>query len=378
MASWEQQEITVFGQKAGFMITAQALDEFLNHRPALDRLRQQLIDRLGQALERAGIKVHSLSSRLKEPESLRHKLMRPDKTYHCLWDVTDLMGLRATTYFEDNIGAVAAVIENCFEVDFRHTQDRLAHRDVSSFGYRSLHYVCAPNGEELLGLPAKFRFEIQVRTILQHAWAEIEHDLGYKASDTTPEAIRRRFTRIAGLLELVDEEFVSIRRELERYEASLGSDPGEFALDRLSLNSLVHSSALGEVDEEVARVLQRPLSEELFFPEYLLKMLRLAGFRKARPVLQALEQYRSSLVSMVQPYFEFTREAWKLSSTDLESVPRGYCLFFLCHCVILDSAILEHNKVAKLAHFYRELDYPEDEEAAMGVAAGLVEHLGVR
>lgn len=360
------------------MITAEALDEFLSHRTALEQLREGLLSRLGSALGAAGLKVHSLSARLKEPESLRQKLMRPDKTYHSLWDVTDLLGLRVTTYFEDHIGAIAEVVENCFQVDFRNTQDKLAHQDVSSFGYRSFHYVCAPDSQERAGLPPRFRFEIQVRTILQHAWAEIEHDLGYKASDSTPEAIRRRFTRIAGLLELVDEEFVSIRRELKRYEASLGADPGEFPLDRLSLSSLVHSAALGAVDEEVAQALQRPLSDDLFFPEYLLKMLRLAGFRKAREVLEALQRYRISLVAMVHPYFDFTRQAWKLSSTDLEVVPRGYCLFFLCHCVVLESAILEHNKVAKLAHFYRELDYPEDEAQAMNVAAGLVQHLSVR
>ena len=53
--------------------------------------------------------------------------------------------------------------------------------------------------------------------MLHHAWAEVEHDLGYQAQESVPEDVRRRFSRVAGLLEIADQEFVSIRRDLERY-----------------------------------------------------------------------------------------------------------------------------------------------------------------
>ena len=359
------------------MNIGEALELLELQRPSLEQACRQLEERLREALQEAEIQIHSISSRLKSPQSVRAKLARPDKTYANVWEVTDLIGLRVTTYFEDTIAEVARIIESRFSVDFGHTNDRLAAEDYRIFGYRSLHYVCGL--EQAQQLPKSFRFEIQIRTILQHAWAEIEHDLGYKASDSTPYTIRRRFIRIAGLLELADEEFVSIRRDLRSYEKSVGAcaqdTSADFPLDRLSLQGLVQASPVQEMDREISHLLQRPLSTNLFFPEYLLKMLRLAGFRKTREVYSALQQHGQHLLTLISPYFEFTRTVWHLNSSDFESIPRGYCLFFLSHSVILQSSILERNKVAKLAQFYRELDYPSDEKSALEVADQLIETL---
>lgn len=57
--------------------------------------------------------------------------------------------------------------------------------------------------------------EIQVKTILQHAWAEIEHDIQYKSIETAPTSIKRRFMALAGLLEIADREFQAIQDEDE-------------------------------------------------------------------------------------------------------------------------------------------------------------------
>ena len=57
---------------------------------------------------------------------------------------------------------------------------------------------------------------MQIRTVLQHAWAEFEHDIRYKGT-VPPEHARdfdRRFTLAAGLLELADQEFTTIRERL--------------------------------------------------------------------------------------------------------------------------------------------------------------------
>ena len=85
------------------------------------------------------------------------------------------------------------------------------------FGYQSEHYLvrlsnkrtALPEYNPHLGLVA----EVQVRTILQHAWAEIEHDIQYKSSITIPNTIRRRFMALAGVLEIADREFQAIQDE---------------------------------------------------------------------------------------------------------------------------------------------------------------------
>jgi hypothetical protein len=59
-------------------------------------------------------------------------------------------------------------------------------------------------GDEFL---RKRWFEIQVRSLLEHAWAEIEHEIVYKSGITQPDAVRRRFAALAGSLELFDSEF---------------------------------------------------------------------------------------------------------------------------------------------------------------------------
>jgi ppGpp synthetase/RelA/SpoT-type nucleotidyltranferase len=71
---------------------------------------------------------------------------------------------------------------------------------------------------------------------LQHAWAEIEHDLGYKTALGVPRNVRRQFSRLAGLLEIADTEFASIRDRLSSYERDLPGlieqSPDEVLLDK--------------------------------------------------------------------------------------------------------------------------------------------------
>ena len=81
---------------------------------------------------------------------------------------------------------------------------------MDSFGYNSLHYVCRL--EE-----GGIRFELQMRTALQHVWSTIEHDTVYKGEVKIPKEYRRQFSRLAGMLELVDDEFSRLRTVLAEY-----------------------------------------------------------------------------------------------------------------------------------------------------------------
>jgi ppGpp synthetase/RelA/SpoT-type nucleotidyltranferase len=348
------------------------LDAFDAHLPGLEALSERLRGEFSRLLEGAGVQVQFVASRVKGRASLQRKLSSPDKTYKHLWEVTDLVGLRVATYFEDTIETIARLVEERYQVDFRHSTDKLRFTDAGRFGYRSLHYVCAVPG----GPHPEFRFELQLRTVLQHAWAEVEHDLGYKAHDAVPEQIRRRFSRVASLLEIADQEFVSIRRDLLRYQetvrAELAQAGSSLPLDAVSLDTLTRDPAVRTLDVGLAEALRKPLVPELFYPRYLLQLLTLSGLKTTEDLRRALEQHGAEVPRVVAPYFAFAERTFGLQAHSLESVRRGYALFFVAHLSVLRGPELGLSKVARLTRLYAELDYDGDERQAHQVASGLL------
>jgi hypothetical protein len=134
---------------------------------------------------------------------------------------------------------------------------------LHDFGYRSVHLIAKlKQGQVLSGQYQPLRdnwFEIQIRSILEHAWAEIEHEVVYKSGVDFPDEVKRRFARLAGSLELLDNEFLALReaREslIERY-CAIYAQKGEqrrpaivalcddaFTLRRVSRLIRVHNAA---------------------------------------------------------------------------------------------------------------------------------------
>lgn len=350
------------------------LNDFHAVRARLDAWREHAEQALRGQLSRRGHDVQFIAGRTKDPDSLRHKLLRPDKTYAALWDITDLVGLRVVTSFEETVDAVAREVEAMWPVDLSHSTDKRRVVDHERFGYRSLHYICAVPPEA--GLPSPFRFEIQIRTVLQHAWAEVEHDLGYKATHAVPDVIRRRFARIASLLELADQEFSSIRADLHQYQArvrgELREHRSEVAVDVVSLAELVRTPGVAALDERLASSLGHRLCDSLFYPEYLVRWLRQAGLTTTTAVLEAVERDSAAALALVAPYFEFAAAKWQFQKESVARVERGYALFFVAHAVLLGRDALALERVSRLAQAYRVIDHPDDDREAHRIAAALV------
>jgi hypothetical protein len=289
--------------------------------------------------------------------------------------VTDLVGVRISTYFEDAIVDVARIVEERFAVDYRHSTDKLRFKDHGRFGYRSMHYVCAFRDPP----HADARFEIQIRTALQHAWAEVEHDLGYKANDVVPEMIRRRFSRIASLLEIADQEFVSIRHDLRQYQAAAHDDVSSggrgLPVDAVSLEAAARTSHVEELDRQLALLLDKPLVDAAFYPSYLARMVELAGLDSTEALRSAILAHGPDVGRVAPLYFGVARSALLLEPTSFSTVERGYSLLFVAHCAILRGPDLGLSKVARLTRMYAELDFGGDERRAHGVASALVEAL---
>ena len=105
---------------------------------------------------------------------------------------------------------MAAIAKRVFDIDWKESVDKRKLHQLDSFGYNSLHYICRLK----TGGP---RFELQMRTALQHVWSTIEHDTGYKGVVKIPPEYKRQFSRLAGMMELIDDEFSRLRTVLTDY-----------------------------------------------------------------------------------------------------------------------------------------------------------------
>ncbi len=221
---------------------------------ALGRLMKDL-------LKADDIRFHRVDYRVKSKESAARKIAAGGGL-RTLESLTDLLGIRIITYFGNEVDLVANVVKREFVIDDKNSVDKSALLDPDRFGYLSMHFIAMlGDGRVALTEYQRFRgipFEVQIRSILQHAWAEIEHDLGYKAEAAIPRNVRRRFSRLAGVLELADDEFVEIRQQINAHQATASQDirKGDLAIeiDQDSLSAFVQTSEqIGELDEIIAQ-----------------------------------------------------------------------------------------------------------------------------
>jgi ppGpp synthetase/RelA/SpoT-type nucleotidyltranferase len=161
------------------------------------------------------IKTNSVTARAKDQASLMEKLQRKAH-YTKLTDLPDLSGVRAVTYNVSDSALLRQLVAEFFDVleEVRHGIDA-----PEQFGYSGTHLVVALDKKHA-ELPEFMRFrglkaELQVRTVLQDAWATVSHRVDYKFSDQAWQTFdsRRRLFRVAALLEAADETLERIQSE---------------------------------------------------------------------------------------------------------------------------------------------------------------------
>jgi ppGpp synthetase/RelA/SpoT-type nucleotidyltranferase len=183
----------------------------------------EAVELVTSVLDEAGINYLSVSGRTKSIASFAEKATRTvdgTRLYtDPLREIGDQLGVRVITYVRDDVDAVADLLGDQVVVN----DDRDLGRETASqgrFGYASRHLQIALDAaRESQPAYAHLRgrnVQVQIRTVLQHAWAEFEHDIRYKGTVPVEHAhdFDRRFTLAAGLLELADQEFATIRDRL--------------------------------------------------------------------------------------------------------------------------------------------------------------------
>jgi putative GTP pyrophosphokinase len=215
-----------------------AVQAYAERQPELQELTERYVALVTTLLDDAGINYLSVSGRTKSVASFAAKAARAAAGSPAhedpLTGITDQVGVRVVTYLLSEVAAVVELLADQFTI----LDDRDMGRETASqgrFGYASRHLlVSGADRGEALEHPAS----VQVRTVLQHAWAEFEHDIRYKG--TVPEEhapdLDRRFTLAAGLLELADREFSEIRARIQA--AGTQQAEGDVSDPRLSAHDL--------------------------------------------------------------------------------------------------------------------------------------------
>ena len=248
------------------------MQQYRDLRPTLEQLAEDAYDQLSHAIKEQGIYVTAIERRVKSEKSLTKKLELKGAKYKSIDNVTDLVGLRVITFYTDEVDKVAVIAKRIFDIDWKESVDKRKLHQLDSFGYNSLHYICRLK----TGGP---RFELQMRTALQHVWSTIEHDTGYKGDVKIPREYLRQFSRLAGMLELVDDEFSRLRLALTDYRRQILTLVKNGQLDNVPLSADTFRSYLDlhpfdRLNRRIAAVNQAEI-----YPVTLMPYLRvLEGF----------------------------------------------------------------------------------------------------
>ncbi|WP_080422582.1 GTP pyrophosphokinase family protein [Burkholderia ubonensis] len=327
---------------------------------------------LRELLSAKHIGILDVTSRVKGKESLERKIAtKGSGRYKSLGDITDVCGVRVITYFEGDVSRVADVVRAEFDIDEKNSTDKYHASDPDRFGYRSVHFV-ARHGASRRSLSEYRRYdsckvEIQIRSILQHAWAEIEHDLGYKASEDVPAPVRRRFSRLSGLLELADEEFMTIRKELDEYERNLNRrlsrNANNVELDGTSYFAFVNRD---EVVKRIDEAIVSPAGGKLIRSPRVrsdrrVSQLLFVGIGRIDQLKQLLEEYEEQIVKFAHLFL--TRDGQNIQDATWppEGVWRGISTFYLVYLLLTSSG----REVQRTEYVRKFFDSNPDLEAEL-------------
>ncbi len=297
------------------------IDRFLKKYDKMFPLYKELVEEVKAILDNAintkKTNVHSTNFRIKTKGSLSRKIHDKGRKYQRLLDITDIVGVRVITFMEDQVDIVAEKINGLFLIDRKNTIDKRKTLDPRSFGYMSLHYVVSFPDKEKYKKFHGIRFEIQIRSLLQHTWATIEHDLGYKSRIGIPDELIRSFSRVASLLELADKEFVNIKKELIKYEEKvhntikLGKNmPSDSPLNNITIKYFMdNNKVLNHLFQEILEILEIEENIRKESPVEIIKLLNYFKIREIGTLESILKDKREPIIFITGKLIEETRES---------------------------------------------------------------------
>lgn len=331
------------------------LDEYRAKLPVFNRIKELVLETLRKSLDEKNIVVAGLEARIKSEKSLTGKLELKGYKYRTLDDITDILGARIITFFSDEVDIISALVERMFDIDWDNSVDKRKMLEIDRFGYMSLHYICRipksmcddPSMPEL----NETRFELQMRSALQHVWANMQHDMGYKSDVEIPVEYQRNMSRLAGMLELADEQFSRIRKEITDYRRNVQSLVASGNFDEVPLNGDTFRSycdlrPFKRLADKMATINQAELYDDSLMPYY--KVLMHMGMKTIGDVerLRVENSDAAYQLALIQ-----------LAGTGLDIIAYSLTLQNLCIVYILKQGFGEAGLVRMFAALYGESPY---------------------
>lgn len=277
------------------------------------RLLEKSESIITDAIKDKKITINSISGRVKKKDSFCEKAIK-DKYKDPLNEITDMAGIRIITYVNSDVERISRIIEEEFHVDEKNSIDKGELLGVDKVGYKSVHYVVKLNEDRTKLTEYKdfkgIYFEVQIRTLLQHAWSEIEHDRNYKFSGVLPEEIRRKFALLAGTLELIDMQFEDISIQIDNYAKDVAAkvvdgDLNNILIDSTSLNEYMHKKFKEEIDS---------------------KWLRTSKGLNENTVIQELEEFGIETIADLEDLFKIEINSDKITRNTFTGILRNHMI----------------------------------------------------
>ena len=322
------------------------MDEYIAKKPMFEKMREVVMQNIKQLLDSKGIVINAVESRVKAQKSLEGKLELKGYKYADLSDITDILGMRIITFYANEVDKIASLIESHFIVDWENSVDKRKIADPKRFGYMSLHYICkVPKSmfydEEYPELN-EYRFEIQMKTALQHVWSTAEHDTGYKFDIEIPGEYVRALSRLAGLLEIADKEFMNIASGIAEYRRKVKNliKDGNFAdleLNGDTFRSFLDIGPFAALNEKIAAINTAEIQPQ-----------------NCMPYLAVFKEFDfTTIADIVKLIKEYSEDAYRLAlvqigKTDLDILAETIGVQSLCLAYILKNG----GGVMELKKFY--------------------------
>lgn len=320
------------------------MEEYHEQKPDFERLESEVVSILQSIADTCNIRIYAINHRIKEEKSLAGKLERKSDKYSSLSDITDILGARVICFFSDDVDKLAAKIEENFTVDWESSIDKRKYLNVNAFGYLSLHYICSLKQDS--DYPAELknkRFEVQMCSLIQHLWAVMEHDLGYKTKYGVPNAVRREFYRLAGLLEIADEHFVNIRNRVFEYTKDVHQKiikdmANDVPIDSVSLEEyMFNSKNMQSFLTAISNICEADITQES--PENYLEQLEWLKKTTIGDLQKMLSDNYSLALQMISK---------RLAVADLDILSSTVALRFLCRAELIQ----KHYSEELMADFF--------------------------